>query len=251
VLDPQGFVISQAAGYQQTPALGFDGANFLVVWIDQRYSGDYDIYGARVTPAGTVLDSAGIAVSTAANMQVSSAVAFDGANFLVVWQDCRNNPDTSDIYGARVTSAGVVFDEGAVVRQEGREFFPRLARGTGSQLFLVYEGWAGMVNGKTYNVDRIWGKMDPRPGVEETENSEVRRVKGGATVIRGVLFLPEARGEKREARGELLDVSGRRVLSLKPGPNDVSHLAPGVYFVHQASSVIRSASGVHRIVIVR
>ena len=29
----------------------------------------------------------------------------------------------------------------------------------------------------------------------------------------------------------LLDVSGRRVLALSPGPNDVSHLSPGVYFV--------------------
>jgi hypothetical protein len=54
-----------------------------------------------------------------------------------------------------------------------------------------------------------------------------------ATVIRGVLFLSEASGEKREARGELLDASGRKVLDLKTGANDVSRLAPGVYFISE------------------
>ena len=51
------------------------------------------------------------------------------------------------------------------------------------------------------------------------------------TVVRDILYLPAARGEKRKARGELLDVSGRKVLDLKPGANDVRALAPGVYFV--------------------
>jgi len=32
----------------------------------------------------------------------------------------------------------------------------------------------------------------------------------------------------------LLDISGRKVLDLKPGANDVRQLAPGVYFVRPA-----------------
>jgi hypothetical protein len=76
-------------------------------------------------------------------------------------------------------------------------------------------------------------------GIEEREKSEVRRVKGGATVVRGVLFLPEARGARRETRGELLDVSGRKVLGLRPGANDVSRLSPGVYFVQAGLPVLR------------
>jgi len=41
------------------------------------------------------------------------------------------------------------------------------------------------------------------------------------------------------SRAVLLDVSGRKVMDLKPGANDVRALAPGVYFVReelQASS---------------
>lgn len=51
-----------------------------------------------------------------------------------------------------------------------------------------------------------------------------------ATVIRSVLRLP-AYGVEREASSVLLDASGRRVISLRPGPNDVSRLVTGVYFV--------------------
>jgi hypothetical protein len=40
-------------------------------------------------------------------------------------------------------------------------------------------------------------------------------------------------------RGELLDISGRKVLDLRPGENDVSRLAPGVYFVVQKPQAVR------------
>jgi len=69
-----------------------------------------------------------------------------------------------------------------------------------------------------------------RPGIEGRENREVRMEKAGATVVRGVLEL----GSRLTANGlrpELLDAAGRRVMELAPGANDVSHLAPGVYFV--------------------
>jgi len=51
-----------------------------------------------------------------------------------------------------------------------------------------------------------------------------------ATIIRGVLVLP-ASDVKRKAAGVLLDVSGRTVAQLKSGPNDLSRIASGVYYV--------------------
>ncbi len=49
------------------------------------------------------------------------------------------------------------------------------------------------------------------------------------TIIRGVLLLP--RSPAHDPRLLLLDASGRRVFSLRAGANDVSALAPGVYFL--------------------
>jgi len=74
-------VIGPIPADQNRSALAFDGANFLVTWEDYRGGGISDIYAARVTPQGTVLDPTGIAVSTAADNQRSPALAFDGTNF--------------------------------------------------------------------------------------------------------------------------------------------------------------------------
>ncbi len=52
-----------------------------------------------------------------------------------------------------------------------------------------------------------------------------------STIVRGVLLLQETRGEKRDSRCELLDITGRKALDLRPGANDVSRLAPGVYYI--------------------
>ncbi|WP_309894624.1 Ig-like domain-containing protein [Archangium sp.] len=110
VLDTSGIAISTAANHQAAPALDFDGTNFLVVWQDFRNGGVSDIYGARVSTGGTMVDTAatGQALSTAANAQYAPAVAHDGTNFLVVWQDLRNGG--ADVYGARMSSAGNLLD---------------------------------------------------------------------------------------------------------------------------------------------
>jgi hypothetical protein len=248
VLDPNGIPVSTAAYDQWYPALAFDGANFLVTWEDCRSGSSFDIYAARVTPQGTVLDPSGIPVSTAAYDQWFLDLAFDGANFLVTWQDYRSGTYW-DIYAARVTPAGVVFDTGPAVRQEGDQIYPALARGAGDQMFLVYQGWAGTVGGKTYNTDRIWGKFGPFPGIAETPNAEVRRTNTVPTIVRGVLNLAVDSRQHTAYRAELLDISGRKMLGLHAGANDISRLSPGVYFVHQASAVERQALNVHKLVI--
>jgi hypothetical protein len=87
-----------------------------------------------------------------------------------------------------------------------------------------------------------------------TDVSENRREPGmearpAPTVIRGVLWLAPASSHKPRA-SSLLDVSGRNVLDLKPGANDVRTLAPGVYFVRAVSREL-SAVSCSKVVITR
>ncbi|MEO0095719.1 MAG: T9SS type A sorting domain-containing protein [candidate division WOR-3 bacterium] len=109
LLDTLGIPISVLLGRQEDASVAFDGTNYLVVWSDDRDSPWPDIYGARVTTDGVVLDPQGIPISTATEWQALPSVSFGGTNYLVVWDDCRNENDWN-IYGARVTTDGVVLD---------------------------------------------------------------------------------------------------------------------------------------------
>jgi hypothetical protein len=83
------------------------------------------------------------------------------------------------------------------------------------------------------------------------ERSAGSRQKAGlqtATVVRGVLNLGVDSRQHTAYRAELLDISGRVVLTLKPGANDVRGLAPGAYFVREAKAHAR-VQAVRRVVI--
>jgi Fibronectin type III domain/PKD domain len=105
-------------GEQVEPAIAFDGVNYLVIWRDTRTgsgpSSDTDIYGTRVGPDGTVLDPAGIAISTAPSVQGEPALTFDGTNYLAVWSDARRYPAQTqpplDVFGTRISPAGALLD---------------------------------------------------------------------------------------------------------------------------------------------
>jgi YVTN family beta-propeller protein len=87
-------------------------------------------------------------------------------------------------------------------------------------------------------------------GIEEA-SLHAFGVRPGATVARGALCLASGHRQNAGCRAELLDISGRKVLDLTPGANDVRRLAPGVYFVLEASSVGRDAPSITKVVITR
>ncbi len=70
------------------------------------------------------------------------------------------------------------------------------------------------------------------------------------TICRGVLFLPPASGVQRGASSVLLDISGRKVMDLKSGANDVPALSPGVYFMRAVGGE-RSAVSCRKVIVTR
>ncbi len=159
VLDPNGIPISATTNDQLYPSVAFDGTNYLIVWTDKRsYSTtNNDIYGIRLNQTGSVIGS-DIAISTAAHSQIYPKVAFDGSNYLVVWTDNRSNTNY-DIYGSRVNTAGTIDFTVAVSLQGNDQTYPMITRGNSSQLFVVFQGWAGTIGDMQYNTARTWCKI--------------------------------------------------------------------------------------------
>ena len=142
VLDPQGIRISGATEeYNKRGAsVASDGKSFLVAWEDHTSSNPtVDIYGARVSPDGKVLDPQGIRISTRrdGDYDGSPTVVWADKNFLVVWQGTTRNSTEFNLYGARVTSEGQILDpEGLLISTtRAEEEFPRVA--WGSNNFLI------------------------------------------------------------------------------------------------------------------
>jgi hypothetical protein len=168
-----GFSLVPAPYGQTDPAIATDGSGFLVVWADQRSASDYDIYGTRIDSLGQILDPSGIEICFAIYDQERPNVAFDGNNYLVVWEDMRNNPSERDIYGARVSVDGTVLEPTgfAITTAIDDQFRPSIAF-DGTNYLAV---WQDRRIGGYFDDDIFGARIDPSGTVIDTNSFLVSR----------------------------------------------------------------------------
>jgi hypothetical protein len=114
--------------------------------------------------------------------------------------------------------------------------FPFLARNcAGDSLAVGFEqdSIAGFNTGEVGAISRnpicVW-RGTVSGGIEQSRTPTASRFTPNATIIRSVLFLPVS---PFPLQSSLFSLSGQKVMSLRPGSNDVSSLAPGAYFVRE------------------
>ena len=159
VLDTAGIVLSSPDFAQSTPAVAFDGINYIAVWEDWRGAQAPDVYATRISTTGQVLDSAGIALCVAPGYQQNPAIAFDGSCCDVTWEDGRSGGGS--LYAARLDLSGMLIDTFPVTDQPGAQNSPALATGGNGNVLTVWSGWASRINGHPANALRIWGSVTP------------------------------------------------------------------------------------------
>ncbi|MBI5545833.1 MAG: tandem-95 repeat protein, partial [Deltaproteobacteria bacterium] len=107
------------AGAQHNPALAWGADRFLLAW--EGYSGsDPRVLAARILRDGTLLDSNPIALlETAVDgaAQTVPAVAFDGTDFVLVWQDA--SAGATNLYTRRVSADGTALTSSRAVAASG------------------------------------------------------------------------------------------------------------------------------------
>lgn len=153
LLAPSPLLVAAAVnGRRYSPRLAFGNGVYLVVWHDERNalvdSADWDIYAARVTPSGDVLDANGIRVTQAAGEDVWSDVTWDGSAFVVVW----NTP--SDKRAARIDEAGTVLDPGGFVVSPINEW-ARTVRVAANGFGTTLAGYERYDNEPGFRSDRV------------------------------------------------------------------------------------------------
>jgi hypothetical protein len=168
VPDPDGFPISAGEGGQTTPQIAWRGDNHLVVWTDDTGgpSPTSDIRGARVSDSGTVIDPAGIAISTSPGDQRNPTVAANGP-FLVTWIDRRRGMgyEDADVFAARVDADGTVahphgFPVATSIGPYFRPGIPVVASPGRGNFSVVYERY--LLDDQPYTTRSFMRKVTPK-----------------------------------------------------------------------------------------
>lgn len=243
ILDSLGIAISTAQNHQEFPSIAFDGINYLVAWQDMRSGNNYDIYATRITQTGIVLDSSGLPISCATHDQLHPVVAFDGTDYIIVWEDYRDG-STCDIYGAKVSTSGTVINTYLVSAQNGNQIQPTLIRGNGDQILILYSGWTDYVSNHQVDAMRIWGRFYPFVGIEENVELRERVTKLALNIYPNPVYkkcnIEYGLPQETNVNISLFDVTGRlvkEVINEKQNVGiynetlDFTDLSQGVYFI--------------------
>ncbi|HUJ78737.1 MAG TPA: hypothetical protein VLY45_00320 [Nitrospiria bacterium] len=144
----------------ESPAVAWDGDEFLVVWSGRRASGA-DLFGVRIAPNGEPIDQTPRPVITAAGNQLHPSLVWGGDSYLVVWEDDRSG--LSRVYGAHVSSKLEASEpNGFLLTTDQDEQSAPLATWTGSAFHVVWTESAGGADGL-----ELYGTMVD-PEVEST-----------------------------------------------------------------------------------
>jgi hypothetical protein len=255
------------------PQAGFDGTNFFVTCTDSE-SWPLVHLGARINSAGHVLDSEAIVIGRASPNSAVAELAYGGGCYLATdsrtgasWRISPEGVVLESVPLGYADDAHVVFDGtdfmllcerdnsselGAMrVAPDGRvlDSVPFLLVSTDSIAVSVPE--AAMAANNTGHVGLVFRSSEPLPfgagriraaafravggGIHEDLSNSAVRWRVWPSITCRVLNISPAIAGNGLTRIGMFDAAGRRALDLRPGPNDVRSLAPGVYFVRAVS----------------
>jgi hypothetical protein len=229
--DSAGFCRALAVAPSQTNIIyaGGDVAGKAAVYISTDFGSTWT--QTATAPTDTVFSLDVDPTDAARVLAATPAGAFLTTNSGATWTNLHGGnlravlmypgcPDT--LIAGGVSGVSISTDSGNTWHQmsaglDGREV-TALAFVNDGGTYLI----AGTVGGSCY----AW---QFESGIAERPALQSGHMRPSATVIRRVLNLP--RPLDLSIPSVLLDISGRKVMDLRPGANDVHALAPGVYFV--------------------
>jgi hypothetical protein len=239
VLDTTAFELTPDSLSIDNVVVGSDGSDYIVLWTGETPGArGADLCFRRISADGTVLDSVPVLVARSSYGLVNVRVSFLGDRYCAVWEGMAAQ---ADIYAALILADGTVLDPNGFPVSAAPGIQGRADVATDGERFFVV--WSELAE----DGFDILGAFVDTSGAVGILTVFPRRTKKPAacipTIVRGSLLLGAGHDQPRDMtdfrsgksyrvpRSALLDVSGRRVLDLHPGENDVRGLAPGAYFL--------------------
>jgi hypothetical protein len=184
VVDPvvSGAVPVATGSLINDPSVASDGSTYVVVWT-QESSGDFNIYGARVSADGTLVQPIGkISNTTAGKSSILPDVAWNGSEYLVVWQ-FNYATDDVDVYAQRVSATGSLVGGTIIVSQPSANQQHATVAAAGGTFYVAWEdtraGNSGIYGGRVASGSPLDG--DGVAVVNGTTNESVPDVAWNGT----------------------------------------------------------------------
>ncbi len=171
-----------------------------------------------------------------ANAGSGDVTVFDGATNEVIATVVTGACPLALCYDAqndKVYCANALSDDVTIIDGSTNNVLQTIAVGGGPRAF-AFNPVQNRVYVANHHGSSVSVIRDSGGGIGETPGRE-SRTASSPTIARGVLFLPQSLTPAPYPL-VLVSAAGRRVLDLRPGPNDVSALSPGVYFLHSTMS---------------
>jgi hypothetical protein len=223
-LDPAPVEFSPDSLLKEWVVVASDGDEFLISWTSHAAGPGSDLFVRRFSSAGQMLDSLPVLVAHSDEYICEPALAFLHDRYLLAWTE--TSAGNQDVRACRILRDGTILDPAGfdVAAGTGTQRQPDIA--SDSTRFFVL--WSDNARAD-FDILATFVDSAGNVGAEESRQltADSRQLP---TVVRGVLWLPPAASHKPQA-SNLLDAAGRKLIDLRPGANDVSRLAPGVYFV--------------------
>lgn len=206
---PEGNILTIAAGGAGGPSIAYDGVNYLVVYQAGTWP-NYNIYGQLVSSQGTLVGSQ-ITIALDNNDTLRwPDIVFDGSDYLVIWMSGPNSPGPNFIHGQGVAIDGSLIGNNFLLSNNtsSMRWWPMLAASDSNYLVVWGQGSSD-----------IWGNIDQ--GLVSIEEDIISRRNEmpfyTSTILSGPLDLPPG------IEYRIYDISGRSI--------DANELKPGVYFI--------------------
>jgi hypothetical protein len=174
-----------------------------------RYALSYD--GGETGFGGTLSDSGSAAEAPAVTVLGGGAVVF------------RQDSTTPELRFRQRTDSGSWSEPVSIADHAPASSRPGIAYLGAGVFGVVYlSDTSPVVHGAYFD------RSDWVYGIAEQHQPPASSLKPQATIVHGVLRLKESTSSSASC---LLDIGGRKIMELHAGANDVSRLAPGVYFI--------------------